>query len=198
MWLAAFSGFVSGLGLLLSPGPQSLFVLRQGLAREHVGSIVLICVISDAMLIALGISGLGALTGSVESLVPSMRMLGCVVLLVYGTMRIRASKRTQSLDDIATPRARGRARVLSTCLALTWANPAVYIDTVVFIGSMAVQHRPWELAFGTGAASASLAFFSALGFGGALLGRHAQDAQLWARLELIIGITMICAAVGLL
>ena len=190
MWSALLFGLSTGLSLIIAIGAQNAFVLRQGLRREHVAIVVAICVISDALLILAGVMFLGALLPSIPWLSEIMRWVGAAFLAVYGGLRFRAA---WSGGEKLLPSARGEASALSvagTCLLLTWANPHVYLDTVVLLGSISAQYAPHSLAFGLGASLGSLLFFAALGFGARLLAPVFANATAWVVLEVLIGLVM--------
>ena len=190
MLSAVFSGFFTGLSFILAIGAQNAFVLRQGLRREYVALVVAICAISDTVLILAGVVFLGALLPSIPWLSEAMRWVGAIFLLVYGALRFRAAwQGGEALK--ASPDAPSSAfRVATTCLLLTWANPHVYLDTVVLIGSISAQYAPHELLFGVSAALASVVFFTALGFGARLLAPLFASARAWVVLEVLIGLVM--------
>lgn len=194
---ALLHGFLVSLSLILAIGAQNAFVLRQGLLREHIGWVVLTCATSDAILIAVGVAGFGAMSSSLPMLGEVMRWAGVAFLLVYGAMRFQSARRG---GEALTPKAGQGASlraVLITCLILTWANPHVYLDTVVLLGSIAAQYAPYRLAFGIGAALGSFTFFSALGFGARLLAPLFANPRAWVYLEVIVGATMWAIAVTL-
>ena len=197
MFQAAVNGYLVALSLILAIGAQNAFVLRQGLRREHVGPVVAVCALSDAVLIAAGVAGFGSLSAAVPWFGEAMRWLGVVFLLVYGALRFRAALRggeaLQPTENGAAP----LGKVLLTCLVLTWANPHVYLDTVVLIGSISAQYAPHQLAFGVAAACGSLSFFTALGFGARLLAPVFARPAAWVWLEVGVGVTMWAIAAGL-
>jgi L-lysine exporter family protein LysE/ArgO len=190
MFEAAFHGYVVAISLILAIGAQNAFVLRQGLRREHVGAVVAVCAISDAVLIALGVAGFGALSGAVPWIGEAMRWAGVAFLVVYGALRFRAALRGGEALKPAADAGESLGRVVATCLILTWANPHVYLDTVMLIGSISAQYDPHRLAFGVAAALGSLSFFSALGFGARLLAPIFAKPVAWVWLEVIVGLTM--------
>ncbi|OYX25932.1 MAG: amino acid transporter [Rhodobacterales bacterium 32-66-7] len=194
---AAVQGYLVSLGLILAIGAQNAFVLRQGLRREHVAAVVAVCALSDALLIGVGVAGFGALSATLPWIGEVMRWAGVAFLLVYGALRFRAAaKGGEALrpaeGDVAPLR-----RVIATALLLTWANPHVYLDTVVLIGSIAAQHAPYRLVFGIAAALASLSFFAALGFGARALAPIFARPAAWVWLEVGVGVTMWAIAAGL-
>ena len=197
MFEAAVAGFLTGLSLILAIGAQNAFVLRQALRREHVAAVVAVCALSDALLIGLGVTGCGAVSRMVPWLATAMRWGGVAFLLVYGALRFRAAFRGgEALRPAAdTPVPLGQ--VLITCLVLTWANPHVWLDTVVLLGSISAQYAPYGLAFGLAAAAASVTFFTALGYGARLLAPVFARPQAWVWLEVGVGLVMWAIAAGL-
>lgn len=197
MWEAAISGYLVALSLIAAIGAQNAFVLRQGLRGEHVGIVVAICALSDAVLITAGVAGFGTLAQAVPWFGEAMRWLGVAFLATYGAMRFLAARRGGEAlipkGDESVP----LRRVVAMCLLFTWANPHVYLDTLVLIGSVSAQYAPHGVAFGTAAAMASVSFFSALGFGARLLAPVFAKPRAWVVLEVIIGCTMWALALGL-
>lgn len=195
---AAGSGYVLSISLIAAIGAQNAFVLRQGLRREHVLPVVLACALSDAILMAVGITGFAAVEARLPWIGDAMRYGGAAFLLVYGALRFRAALRGgEALRPVAGESAPLGA-VLATCLLLTWANPHVYLDTVVLIGSIAAQYAPYQAMFGVGAVAGSFSFFMALGYGARLLAPVFANPGAWVVLEVIVGCTMWAIAAGLL
>jgi L-lysine exporter family protein LysE/ArgO len=197
MFEALVSGFAISFSLILAIGAQNAFVLRQGLRREHVGAVVAVCAISDAVLIAVGVAGFGAISLQFPWFGEAMRWLGVAFLLVYGALRFRDAWRGGEALRPAEAVAAPLGRVLATCLLMTWGNPHVYLDTLVLIGSVSAQFAPHGMAFGVGAMTASGVFFSLLGFGARLLTPLFARPQSWVVLEVIVGCTMWVLALGL-
>lgn len=194
---AALAGYAVSLSLILAIGAQNAFVLRQGLRREHVGAVVATCAGSDAVLILAGVGGFGAVSGAVPWLAEAMRWAGVAFLTVYGALRFRAALRGgEALMPAAGEKATLRS-VLGTCFVLTWANPHVYLDTMVLVGSISSHYAPAHWSFGAGAAAASLSFFAALGYGARLLAPLFARPAAWVVLEVVVGITMWAIALGL-
>lgn len=194
----ALSGFLLAISLIAAIGAQNAFVLRQGLRREHVFAVVMVCALSDAVLIAAGVAGFGAVSARVPWIGEAMRFGGVAFLLVYGAMRFRAAMRGGAALAPAAGDTAPLAQVVITCLVLTWANPHVYLDTLVLIGSIAGQYAPHQVAFGAGAVLGSLVFFLALGYGARLLGPVFAKPMAWVVLEIVVGCTMWAIAAGLL
>jgi L-lysine exporter family protein LysE/ArgO len=190
MIIAALNGFLVALSLILAIGAQNAFVLRQGLRREHVGAVVAVCAGSDALLIAIGVAGFGALSSAMPAFASVMLWGGAAFLFVYGCLRFLAAWRGGAALTAQTHSAASLRSVIGTCLVLTWANPHVYLDTVVLIGSIAAQFDPHRLAFGVGAVAASFGFFTALGYGARALAPLFARPRAWVVLEVIIGCVM--------
>jgi L-lysine exporter family protein LysE/ArgO len=167
------------------------------LARRHVFWVCLTCALSDAVLIAVGVAGFGALAQAAPWFGPAMRWGGAAFLVVYGALRLRAAWRGGEQLAAATGTGAGLAATLGTVLAFTWLNPHVYLDTLVLLGSVAAQYDP-RWAFGLGAVTASFAFFFALGYGAAALAPVFARPRAWQVLELVIGLTMWAIAARLL
>jgi L-lysine exporter family protein LysE/ArgO len=185
---ALIDGYVLGFLLILAIGAQNAFILRQGLRREHVLPLVLVCGASDAVLIAAGVSGFGALAQAVPGLEQVMLLAGVSFLLWYGAQNLLAAWRGgQALE--AGEAAGSLRRAVLTCLALTWLNPHVYLDTVVLLGSVSAQYDD-TLGFGAGAVTASFSFFFMLGYGARLLAPFFRRPSSWRVLDLIVGLTM--------
>jgi L-lysine exporter family protein LysE/ArgO len=187
---AALHGYLVSLSLILAIGAQNAFVLRQGLRREHVAAVVAVCAISDSILIAAGVAGFGALTAAVPWFGEAMRWLGVVFLLVYGALRFLAAAKGGEALQPAEATAAPLRKVVATCLLLTWANPHVYLDTLVLIGSVSAQYAPHQLAFGIAAAAGSFSFFTVLGFGARALAPVFARPAAWVWLEIGVGVTM--------
>jgi len=197
MFEAALHGYLVALSLILAIGAQNAFVLRQGLRREHVGWVVAVCGMSDAVLIAAGVAGFGVVSGALPWLGDVMRWAGVAFLAVYGAMRFRAAARGGAALQPSAGASQPLGRVIATCLVLTWANPHVYLDTLILMGSISAQYVPWQAAFGVAAAFGSLSFFAVLGFGARLLAPVFANPRAWVVLEAGIGMTMWAIALGL-
>ncbi|MEU1511782.1 LysE/ArgO family amino acid transporter [Streptomyces sp. NPDC005811] len=193
---AAAAGFGTGLSLIVAIGAQNAFVLRQGIRRDAVLAVVGICALSDALLIALGVGGVGALVVAWPDALTVVGWVGGAFLLGYGLLAARRVVRPGT-DALRTDgeTAGSRRRAVLTCLALTWLNPHVYLDTVFLLGSIAADRGPLRWTFGLGAAFASLCWFAALGFGARLLGRFLIRPAAWRVLDGLVAATMITLGV---
>jgi len=243
---ALLAGFGLGLSLIVAIGAQNLFVLRQGVRREHAVAVAAVCAVSDAALIALGVSGLGFVLHGAPWLVTAVRWAGFAFLLCYGLLAARRALRRSGealvVDGADAPAAAARATahprrdgqrdapsrhecpvspdaggsvppdagaavavaaparllpVLATCLALTWLNPHVYLDTVFLLGSVASTHGADRWWFAAGAVTASVVWFLALALGARYLGRWLATPRAWRILDGVIAVVMIAIAVSL-
>jgi L-lysine exporter family protein LysE/ArgO len=189
------SGFALGLSFILAIGAQNAFVLKQGLRRSNVFAICLTCAVSDAALIAAGVAGFGWLATTIPEALILVKWAGAAFLFVYGAMSLRAA-----INGGEALKAEGSTSTLAgallTCLALTWLNPHVYLDTLLLIGSISSQYDD-RWAFGTGAALASFVFFFSLGYGARLLAPMFEKPIAWRVLDLMICAVMWAIAVKL-
>lgn len=193
---AVIAGFLLSLSLILAIGAQNAFVLRQGLLRQHVFAVCLFCGLSDALLIAGGVAGFGALAEAVPWFETVMRFGGAAFLLWYGWLNARSAWRGGAAIDTSGAAETKLSGIIATVAALTWLNPHVYLDTVVLIGSISAQYDN-RLAFGAGAVSASFVFFFSLGYGARLLSPLFRNPRAWQVLDAIIALTMWAIAAGL-
>jgi L-lysine exporter family protein LysE/ArgO len=209
------AGFGLGLSLIVAIGAQNLFVLRQGLRREHVFVVAAICAASDALLIALGVSGVGFVLQAVPWLVDVVRWAGAAFLVTYGLLAARRAWRPSDRalqaeapqpgpagapagsTAMATATRTRLLPVVLTCLALTWLNPHVYLDTVFLLGTVANTHGDQRWLFGAGAMAASVIWFFGLAFGARYLGRWLSTPRAWRILDAIIAVVMIALGVSL-
>jgi len=198
MLLTALAGFGFGLSLIVAIGAQNAFVLRQGLRREHVLAVVVVCAVSDAVLILLGIAGAGAVIASAPVVLTVVRYAGAAFLFAYGVFAARRALRPAALTADGPAVRSSLAATLATVLGLTWLNPHVYLDTVVLLGSIANTHGDDRWWFGIGAVLGSIVWFTALGFGARLLQPVFARPAAWRVLDAIIAVVMVALAVSLL
>lgn len=199
MTLTFAAGFTLGLSLILAIGAQNAFILRQGLRREHVLVLVLICAGSDALLIVLGVGGFSALSGAAPWIEPLFGYGGAAFLIWYGALSLRRAWIGGEALLPSSNQAVSLRSAVMTCLALTWLNPHVYLDTVGLIGAVSTKFAsPNHLIFGAGAVTASFVFFFGLGYGARLLAPIMTSARAWRILDVIIGIVMLALAGKLL
>jgi len=191
------TGFLTSFTLIAAIGAQNAFVLRQGIRREHVLPVVALCSVSDMVLIAAGIGGFGALITTHPDIVTIARLGGAAFLVSYGLLAARRAFRPSTLTPSQTAPAR-LAGVLLTCLALTFLNPHVYLDTVVLLGALANQHQDARWTFGVGAVTASVVWFTSLGFGATKLSGLFAKPMTWRILDGVIAVMMVGLAVVIL
>jgi L-lysine exporter family protein LysE/ArgO len=242
------AGLGLGLSLIIAIGAQNLFVLRQGIRREHVFAVAAICALSDLALIIVGISGIGAVLEAVPWLVDVIRWAGAAFLVGYGLLAARRALRPSGAALVAEPASAGplvepvqpvesagpvadaasdaagdsrrpaasvavatarpsvtappaaaqRTTLIAavlTCLALTWLNPHVYLDTVFLLGSVANTHGDGRWAFAAGAGVASIVWFFGLAYGARLLGGVLGSPRAWRVLDAVIAVVMIVLGV---
>jgi L-lysine exporter family protein LysE/ArgO len=193
---ASLDGLLTGLSLIVVIGAQNAYLLRQGLRRMRVGVIVAICTLSDLVLIAAGVSGIGAVVQHAGWALVVVRWFGVAFLAWYGLSSAWRARRGDTLR--AAPDDSHSRQVVRQALAFTWLNPNVYLDTVVLIGSIANAHGPsgrWWFAAGAGLASAL--WFASLGYGARLLAPLLATPRAWRILDLLIAATMLLIAVKL-
>jgi L-lysine exporter family protein LysE/ArgO len=195
---AAAAGFGTGLSLIVAIGAQNAFVLRQGARRHAVLAVVAICALSDAVLIALGVGGVGAVVVAWPGALTAIGWIGGAFLLGYGALAARRVFRPAGALHADGEAAGSVRRAVLTCLALTWLNPHVYLDTVFLLGSVAADRGPLRWTFGLGAVLASLCWFAALGFGARLLGRFLARPAAWRVLDGLVAAMMITFGVTLI
>lgn len=200
---AALSGFALSLSLILAIGAQNSFVIRQGLLNQHVLAVVLFCGLSDMMLICLGVLGLGQLLTPVFDLYGAwLFALAALWLAGYGVLRLRNGlQMATSFDKASAPGLpqTSLARTISVVAVLTFANPHVYLDTVILLGSLSVPYQEGEkLAFTAGASAASLLFFTVLGFGARRFSRYMTSVRAWQLIDFATAFVMLLFAALLL
>jgi L-lysine exporter family protein LysE/ArgO len=182
-------GFIASFTLIAAIGAQNAFVLRQGIRREHVLPVVALCTVSDIVLIAAGIAGVGALLSAHPGALNIAKFGGAVFLVCYGMLAARRAWRPSSLTPSEAAPAR-LAEVLVTCAALTFLNPHVYLDTVVLLGALANEHRDGRWLFGVGAVTASAVWFTSLGLGARRLAGLFATPMTWRILDGLIAVMM--------
>ena len=196
----ALHGLLAGLSLIIAIGSQNVFVLRQGIRREHVLAVVTVCIASDVVLISAGAGGLGALVQAAPEVVGTARWAGVAFLLGYAALAARRAVRGgESLEGDGSGRSgegrgSGLGAVIATTLAITWLNPHVYLDTVLLLGSIASTYGTRAWLFVLGALVGSVLWFSVLGIGARHLGRFLSGAWSWRVLDGVVAGTMVVVA----
>ncbi|MDY6807933.1 MAG: LysE family transporter [Actinomycetota bacterium] len=198
--LAAVAGLITGAGLIIAIGPQNVFVLRQGVARAHVVPVVVVCAISDVVLIVAGVAGLGALVAAHPSVVTIAKLLGGGYVIVLGVLAARRClRRSEAIVANAGEAATlSRWAAIGMTLALTWLNPHVYLDTVLTMGAIANSHGNAKWAFAIGACLASLLWFATLGGGATRLSRFFASPRSWRMLDAVVAVVMLAMGAMLL
>jgi L-lysine exporter family protein LysE/ArgO len=196
--LGAFlTGLLTGFSLIIAIGAQNAFVLRQGLARQHVGLVVAICAVADLLLIVAGVAGIGTIIERAPAAIDVVRWLGVAFLTWYGVSSLLRARHAEALQ-VGGDGALSRRGAVVRALALTFLNPHVYLDTVLLLGSLAAHEgtdgRWW---FAAGAALASLLWFTGLGYGARLLSPLLSRPRAWEVLDVLIGLTMLAIALKL-
>ena len=189
-------GFLTSFTLIAAIGAQNAFVLRQGIRGEHVLAVVSVCAVSDLLLITAGIAGIGAVITAHPQTVAVAKIGGAAFLFGYGALAARRALRPSSM----APSQNGSTRLISvllTCLAMTFLNPHVYLDTVVLLGTLANQHADSRWLFGIGAVTASVVWFFGLGFGARRLAGLFATPLTWRILDGLIAVTMIGLGISL-
>lgn len=198
MLASAATGLAAGLTLIVAIGSQNAFVLRQGLRRSHVALVVTVCAFSDLVLIALGVGGLGVVIERMPILLEVVRWAGAAFLAGYAVLAARRAVTGEELDTSGERSAMSWRTALGTCLALTWLNPHVYLDTVLLLGSLASTHgTPGKWWFAAGAGLGSLLWFTALGVGARYLAPLFERRSAWRVLDALIAFVMLGLAVTL-
>lgn len=189
-------GFLTSFTLIAAIGAQNAFVLRQGIRGEHVLAVVSVCAVSDLLLITAGIAGIGAVITAHPQTVTVAKIGGAAFLFGYGALAARRAFKPSSM----APAQNGSTRLISvllTCLAMTFLNPHVYLDTVVLLGTLANQHADSRWLFGVGAVTASVVWFFGLGFGARRLAGLFATPMTWRILDGLIAVTMIGLGISL-
>ena len=194
--IAILPGLLTGFSLIIAIGAQNAFVIRQGLRREHVLLIVLICAISDAALILVGTGGLGRIIQGNQIALEIIRWFGVAYLTWFGLRSLRSAFKSQSLQvgEVLQARAGDVAR---SALALTFLNPHVYLDTVILLGSVANQFESDRWYFALGACLASVIWFTTIGFGARSASHFMSKPIFWKILDSIIALVMFTIATTL-
>jgi L-lysine exporter family protein LysE/ArgO len=188
------SGLLFSLSLIVAIGAQNAYVLRQGARREHLGTVVLICAASDVALIAAGVAGVGAVVHGSQAVLTVIRASGATLLLAYAALATRRALAGLQEPPAAARSADSRRRVVAATLIFTWLNPAVYLDTVVLLGSVANAHPGSQWWFGAGAAAASVSWFLGLGYAARLLTPVLRRPQAARLLDAFVAVVMTVTA----
>ena len=192
------TGFTLGASLIMAIGAQNAFVLRQGLRREHVAAVVAACAVLDILLMAIGVSGLGAVLNDRPGFIQAATVAGAVVLAWYSLSAFRRAFHPQSLSTQSGGAAQPLRAVVTQALSISLLNPHVYLDTVLLVGSVGAQQPDDQrLAFLMGSGLSSVVWFAGLGFGARLLSPLFARPVAWRVLDVLVGLTMAWIAYSL-
>ena len=181
-------GFIIGSSLIIAIGPQNLYVINQGLKKNYILIVVLLCSLSDSLLIVCGIYLSNSLLNLNESLIITIKLMGGIWLILYGLNKIKNSNshniENKEFKELSLN------KVVFTTLAITYANPHVYLDTVVLLGSISVNFDN-KFYFGLGAIVASFVFFFTLGYFSKFLSKYIKSKKVWFYIDNIMGFLML-------
>ena len=194
--VALISGFLASLSLIIAIGAQNAYVIKQGLLRSHVTLVVLFCSVADAFFIVLGVGGLGTFVQSQPKALEYIRWFGVAYLTWFGIKSVRAALSTQSLI-VATTEKQSAGKVLLSLITFTFLNPHVYLDTVILLGSIANQFADHRWYFALGAATASVSWFTAIGYGARVASKFMTRPIFWKVLDSVIAVIMFSIAITL-
>jgi len=181
---------MAGLSLIVAIGAQNTFVLRQGLMGKHVFAVSLACSVSDAALIALGVTSFRQIAVAAPWFVPAMRYGGAAFLTWYGARNLYSALRSTEALAAEDARSSTLTQTLATCLALTWLNPHVYLDTIMLLGAISTRFPGQETSFAFGAMTGSFLFLFALGYAAMRLRPIFASPMSWRALEALVALTM--------
>ena len=184
------TGLLTGLSLIVAIGAQNAFVLRQGLMGAHVFAVSLACSLSDAALIGLGVTSFRQIAVAAPWFLPAMRYGGAAFLTWYGARNLYSALRSSKVIEGGDAKSFSLAQTLAMCLALTWLNPHVYLDTVMLLGAISTRFPGEEASFAAGAMTGSFLFFFALGYGATWLRPIFTSSASWRVLEALVALTM--------
>lgn len=193
--LATFTtGLLTGLALIAAVGAQAAFVLRQGIRREYIGTVVMLCIAFDVLLIGVGVAGVGAFISSNEGLLTAMKYGGALYLLAYAYSSFRSALKATGGLNASSAQESGRSRmaVVTATAAITFLNPHVYLDTMLMLGNLANQYPgAGRWIFGAGALGASIIWFLGLGFGAKRLAPYLATQSVWRGIDAVVGVLML-------
>lgn len=191
------SGFGMGGGLIVAIGAQNAFVLTQGVRRNHHLAVAALCALCDAVLITLGVTGVGTMVASDPTLGTIAAWGGAAFLTWYGLAALRSAFKGGALEETDNG-GKTLQHTLMLTLAVTLLNPHVYLDTIVLMGSVSGQFAlPERYLFAVGASTASLLWFFTLSLGGQMLAPAFKRDITWRVLDCAVCLTMWGIAVTL-
>jgi len=192
MFSAFFTGFFLGLSLIVAIGAQNAFVLRQGILRQHIFYIALFCSISDGLLIILGIAGISYFFNDLINEYSKIIFgFSALWLFSYGALRLRSAFNSNSAITSNNLESISLINAISIVAVFTFANPHVYLDTVILIGSISQQFIDLNrVYFAIGACSASFVWFFGIAYGAKLLTPIMQKPSNWRVFDSLIALIM--------
>ena len=182
-------GYIIGLTLIIAIGPQNLFVINQGLKKSFVFTVVLFCSLSDSILIIIGINLSSFIIDINPNTIMILRILGGIWLVFYGLNKIRQVNKIKNLQNISKVE-NSLKNIVITLFLITYANPHVYLDTIILIGSISTNFHS-QLFFGIGAVTSSFIFFFILGYLSKFLSKYIYSSKTWFWIDLTVGLLMI-------
>ncbi len=191
------AGFSLGMSLILVIGSQNSFVLKQGLKKQHVFIVCFVCALSDGILISLGVAGFGVFVERHPSIEIFARYGGAIFLFLYALLSFKDSITKNHALKLEKNSQKSVYKAVITCLAFTWLNPHVYLDTVILLGSVSTKYQPSQLNFALGAILASFIFFFSLGYGARLLAPIFKNPKAWKIFDFSIGFIMLTISYSL-
>ena len=196
---AFLTGFFLGMSLIVAIGAQNAFVLRQGIIGQHVFYVALFCAVSDTLLISLGVTGISFFLNNLVSEISNLLFgFSAVWLSGYGILRLKVAFKSDTTLEIETSSSKGLLPTLSIISVLTFANPHVYLDTMILIGSVSQQfYEDDKISFALGASLASFVFFFSLAYSAKLLAPKMQSPTSWRILDFLIALIMFTIAIKL-
>ena len=189
------AGFSLGLSLILAIGSQNAFVLKQGLKKRHVFIVCLVCALSDAILISLGVAGFGTVVKQFPTIEIVARYGGAVFLSIYALLSFKSAFTESHALEAEVETEGSLFKTVAICLAFTWLNPHVYLDTVILLGSVSTQYHPQQFQFALGAVIASFVFFFSLGYGAKFLSPIMKSPSSWRILDALVALIMFTIAI---
>jgi L-lysine exporter family protein LysE/ArgO len=191
-------GFLTGLSLILAIGAQNIFVIEQGLKKQYIFLVCLICSISDLLLIFLGIFLFQYLN---NYFTPTVELIFNILLLIFLLHFIWGKIRTKVLDVsfIVDNKTNNLPSILVKTLGFTFLNPHVYSDTVYFLGNLSKSlSQVDKYYFGAGAAISSFLFFFILGYLSKYFSKYLKSTKMWKRINYLIILFMSILALTVL
>ncbi|HDL5698813.1 TPA: amino acid transporter [Mannheimia haemolytica] len=192
-------GFIVCFGLIVSIGAQNAFLLKQGILKQHIFWIALLCFLGDVFLMTIGVLGLGTLIAELPVVSFIISLLGAIFLLSYGSRSFISVFKSGEYLVASGENAASLKKALLITFAITFLNPHVYIDTVVIVGSIGGKlDFNGKIYFLAGALLCSFIWFFGIGYGASLLSPYFAKRRTWQILDAVTGLIMYFIAFSLL